>query len=182
MSSTAFTFPGQGSQAVGMGQELAEHFDVAKKVFEEVDDALQTKLSSIMFGGPDETLRLTENAQPALMAVSMAVIRVLESKGVSVGDVAKYVAGHSLGEYSALCAAGALSIGDTARLLQVRGRAMQQAVPVGEGAMAAILGLELAEVEEVFKRRRKAPLWKWPMTTHRAKSWFLVQHPLSNAP
>lgn len=151
MSSTAFTFPGQGSQAVGMGQELAENFDVAKKVFEEVDDALQTKLSSIMFGGPDETLRLTENAQPALMAVSMAVIRVLESKGVHVGDVAKYVAGHSLGEYSALCAAGALSIGDTARLLQVRGRAMQQAVPVGEGAMAAILGLEYADVEDVVQ-------------------------------
>jgi [acyl-carrier-protein] S-malonyltransferase len=151
MSSTAFTFPGQGSQAVGMGQELAEHYDVAKKVFDEVDDALQTKLSSIMFGGPDETLRLTENAQPALMAVSMAVIRVLESKGVQVGDVAKYVAGHSLGEYSALCAAGALSISDTARLLQVRGRAMQQAVPVGEGAMAAILGLEYADVEEVVQ-------------------------------
>lgn len=151
MSSTAFTFPGQGSQAVGMGQELAEHYDVAKKVFEEVDDALQTKLSSIMFEGPDETLRLTENAQPALMAVSMAVIRVLESKGVNVGDVAKYVAGHSLGEYSALCAAGALSIADTARLLQVRGRAMQQAVPVGEGAMAAILGLEYADVEEVVQ-------------------------------
>ncbi|MCF4098084.1 ACP S-malonyltransferase [Maritalea mediterranea] len=151
MSSTAFTFPGQGSQAVGMGQELAEHYDVAKKVFEEVDDALQTKLSSIMFGGPDDTLRLTENAQPALMAVSMAVIRVLESKGVKVGDVAKYVAGHSLGEYSALCAAGALSIADTARLLQVRGRAMQQAVPVGEGAMAAILGLEYDEVEEVVQ-------------------------------
>ncbi|WP_424981641.1 ACP S-malonyltransferase [Maritalea sp. S77] len=151
MSSTAFTFPGQGSQAVGMGQELAEHYDVAKKVFDEVDDALQTKLSSIMFGGPDDTLRLTENAQPALMAVSMAVIRVLESKGVQVGDVAKYVAGHSLGEYSALCAAGALSISDTARLLQVRGRAMQQAVPVGEGAMAAILGLEYADVEEVVQ-------------------------------
>lgn len=151
MSSTAFTFPGQGSQAVGMGQELANHYKVAKTVFEEVDDALQTKLSAIMFDGPDETLRLTENAQPALMAVSMAVIRVLESEGLTVGEVAKYVAGHSLGEYSALCAAGALSIADTARLLQVRGRAMQQAVPVGEGAMAAILGLEYADVEEVVQ-------------------------------
>ena len=149
MTKRAFTFPGQGSQAVGMGQELAENYAEARAVFEEVDDALQTKLSQIMFEGPEETLRLTENAQPALMAVSMAVVRILEAKGVKLADVADYVAGHSLGEYSALCAAGSLSIADTARLLQTRGRAMQQAVPVGEGAMAAILGLELSDVEEV---------------------------------
>lgn len=149
MTKRAFTFPGQGSQAVGMGQDLASNYAQARAVFEEVDDALQTNLSKIMFEGPEDTLRLTENAQPALMAVSMAVVRVLEAKGVKLADVADYVAGHSLGEYSALCAAGSLSIADTARLLQTRGRAMQQAVPVGEGAMAAILGLELSEVEEV---------------------------------
>jgi len=130
MTKRALTFPGQGSQAVGMGQELANEFAEARAVFEEVDNALETKLSQIMFVGPEETLRLTENAQPALMAVSMAVVRVLESKGVNVGDVADYVAGHSLGEYSALCAAGSLSIADTARLLQTRGRAMSQDVPV----------------------------------------------------
>lgn len=149
MTKRALTFPGQGSQTVGMGQELANEFAEARAVFEEVDAALETKLSAIMFEGPEETLRLTENAQPALMAVSMAVVRVLEAKGVKIADIADYVAGHSLGEYSALCAAGSLSISDTARLLQTRGRAMQQAVPVGEGAMAAILGLELADVEEV---------------------------------
>jgi len=155
MTKRALTFPGQGSQAVGMGQDLAQNFAEARAVFEEVDDALQTKLSQIMFEGPDDTLRLTENAQPALMAVSMAVVRVLEAKGVKVGEVADYVAGHSLGEYSALCAAGSLSISDTARLLQTRGRAMQQAVPVGEGAMAAILGLELAEVEDVAEAAKQ---------------------------
>lgn len=146
MAKRAFTFPGQGSQAVGMGKELADAYPEARAVFDEVDAALGQKLSTIMFEGPDETLRLTENAQPALMAVSMAVIRVLEAKGVSVAANAAYVAGHSLGEYSALCAAGVFSIADTAKLLKIRGQAMQQAVPVGQGAMAAILGLDLDTV------------------------------------
>jgi [acyl-carrier-protein] S-malonyltransferase len=149
----AFTFPGQGSQAVGMGKDLADTYQEARNVFAEVDDALGQKLSTIMFEGPDETLRLTENAQPALMAVSMAVIRVLQSKGVTVASHASYVAGHSLGEYSALCAAGVLSLGDTARLLRTRGEAMQKAVPVGQGAMAAILGLDL---EPVLKAANEA--------------------------
>ena len=143
----AFTFPGQGSQAVGMGKDLAAAYPEARAVFDEVDAALGQSLSTLMFEGPDETLRLTENAQPALMAVSMAVVRVLESRGVLIADAAAYVAGHSLGEYSALCAAGVFSLGDTARLLRIRGTAMQQAVPVGQGAMAAILGLDLPTVE-----------------------------------
>jgi [acyl-carrier-protein] S-malonyltransferase len=146
MARRAFTFPGQGSQSVGMGKELAETFPEARAVFDEVDAALGQKLSQIMFEGPAETLTLTENAQPALMAVSMAVIRVLETKGVSVGKHAAFVAGHSLGEYSALAAAGVFSIADAARLLKIRGQAMQQAVPVGQGAMAAILGLDLEAV------------------------------------
>jgi [acyl-carrier-protein] S-malonyltransferase len=146
MGKRAFTFPGQGSQAVGMGKELADAFPEARAVFAEVDDALGQKLSTIMFEGPAETLTLTENAQPALMAVSVAVVRVLEAKGVRVKDAAAYVAGHSLGEYSALCAAGVFSLSDTARLLKTRGQAMQQAVPVGQGAMAAILGLDLEAV------------------------------------
>lgn len=138
----AFTFPGQGSQAVGMGKALADTYAEARAVFEEVDDALGVKLSAIMWDGPAETLTMTENAQPALMAVSVATMRVLESEGVSVGKHAAFVAGHSLGEYSALAAAGSLTISDTARLLQIRGRAMQAAVPVGVGAMAALLGLD----------------------------------------
>src|SRR5690348_6434160 len=146
MAKRAFTFPGQGSQAVGMGKDLAAVFPEARAVFDEVDAALGQKLSQIMFEGPDETLRLTANAQPALMAVSLAVVRVLESRGVKVADKAAYVAGHSLGEYSALCAAGVFSIADTARLLRIRGEAMQEAVPVGQGAMAAILGLDLETV------------------------------------
>ena len=146
MAKRAFTFPGQGSQAVGMGKELAEAFPEARAVFNEVDAALGQRLSAIMFEGPAETLQLTENAQPALMAVSMAVVRVLETRGVSVKSHAAYVAGHSLGEYSALCAAGVFSIADTAKLLKTRGQAMQQAVPVGQGAMAAILGLDLETV------------------------------------
>jgi len=154
MSKNAFTFPGQGSQAVGMGLELAKTFGQARAVFEEVDDALGKKLSTIMFEGPGDVLQLTENAQPALMAVSMAVIRVLEAKGVSVEKNAGFVAGHSLGEYSALCAAGTFSLGDTARLLATRGQAMQQAVPVGEGAMAAIIGLDLDAVSEVAQSAR----------------------------
>jgi [acyl-carrier-protein] S-malonyltransferase len=146
MAKRAFTFPGQGSQAVGMGKELAETYAEARAVFDEVNQALGEDLSKVMFEGPDETLRLTENAQPALMAVSMAVVRVLEARGVSVGKHAGFVAGHSLGEYSALCAAGVFSVTDAARLLRTRGRAMQQAVPVGQGAMAAILGLDLETV------------------------------------
>ena len=148
--SRAFVFPGQGSQEVGMGHELADAFPAARLVFEEVDDALEQRLSKIMFDGPGEELTLTDNAQPALMAVSMAVVSVLAAEGsVTVSDTAAFVAGHSLGEYSALAAAGALALADTARLLKTRGEAMQAAVPVGEGAMAAILGLDLAEVEAV---------------------------------
>jgi len=147
MTIRAFTFPGQGSQTVGMGKELAAAFPEARAVFDEVDAALGQKLSALMFDGPDDTLRLTENAQPALMAVSLAVVRVLASRGVSLKEHAAYVAGHSLGEYSALCAAGAFTLADTARLLRIRGQAMQQAVPVGQGAMAAILGLDLPTVE-----------------------------------
>lgn len=145
----AFTFPGQGSQTVGMGKTLAETFPEARAVFDEVDDALGEKLSDIIFEGPEEILTLTANAQPALMAVSLAVIRVLEARGFSLKDKVAYVAGHSLGEYSALCAAGTFSIADTARLLRIRGNAMQRAVPVGGGAMAAIIGLEHADVEAV---------------------------------
>ena len=145
--SVAFTFPGQGSQAVGMGKDLADAFPEARAVFDEVDDALGQKLSTLMWDGPEETLTLTANAQPALMAVSMAAIRVLEKRGIRVLDHVAYVAGHSLGEYSALCAAGTFSLADTARLLRIRGDAMQAAVPVGEGAMAAIIGLEARDVE-----------------------------------
>ena len=145
----AFTFPGQGSQVVGMGKALADAEFEARAVFEAVDDALGEKLSTIIWEGPIETLTLTENAQPALMAVSLAALRVLEARGVSVRDTAAYVAGHSLGEYSALAAAGALSVADTARLLRIRGRAMQEAVPVGTGAMAALLGMELEAAREV---------------------------------
>jgi len=145
--SIAFTFPGQGSQAVGMGRDLAETFPEAREVFEEVDDALDQRLSRIMWEGPEDELTLTANAQPALMAVSMAVMRVLEKGGLSLAGKVAYVAGHSLGEYSALAAAGTFSLADTARLLRIRGDAMQAAVPVGEGAMAAIIGLETADVE-----------------------------------
>ena len=145
----AFVFPGQGSQTVGMGKDLAEAFPEARAVFDEVDDALGQKLSTLMFEGPEEALTLTENAQPALMAVSMAVMRVLEAKGFKLADSAQFVAGHSLGEYSALCAAGAFSLSDAARLLRTRGQAMQKAVPVGKGGMAALLGLELDQVREI---------------------------------
>ncbi|MBB3351361.1 ACP S-malonyltransferase [Rhizobium lentis] len=145
----AFTFPGQGSQTVGMGKDLAENFAEARAVFEEVDEALGEKLSDVMFNGPEDTLTLTANAQPALMAVSIAVVRVLQAKGVDLKSKVAYVAGHSLGEYSALCAAGTFSLPDTARLLRIRGNAMQAAVPVGVGAMAAIIGLEHADVVAV---------------------------------
>lgn len=142
----ALVFPGQGSQFVGMGKSLAEAEAAAKLVFEEVNDALSQDLSKIMWDGPEDELRLTENTQPALMAVSMAVIRVLEAGGARVDEIASHVAGHSLGEYSALAAAGAFTLADTARLLKLRGQAMQRAVPVGEGAMAAILGLSMDDV------------------------------------
>lgn len=139
----AFTFPGQGSQAVGMGKALADAFPVARAVFDEVDSALGEKLTDIIWDGPGETLQLTENAQPALMAVSLAAMRVLEAEaGIVLARDAAFVAGHSLGEYSALAAAGSISISDAARLLRTRGLAMQKAVPVGVGAMAALLGLD----------------------------------------
>ncbi|RUW00821.1 MULTISPECIES: ACP S-malonyltransferase [unclassified Mesorhizobium] len=143
----AFTFPGQGSQAVGMGKDLADAFPEARRVFEEVDEALGERLSKLIWEGPEETLTLTANAQPALMAVSLAAVRALESRGFSLKDKVAYVAGHSLGEYSALAAAGFVSVADAARLLRTRGNAMQAAVPAGEGAMAAIIGLEQADVE-----------------------------------
>ena len=153
MTKTAFTFPGQGSQAVGMGKDLAAVYPEARAVFEEVDTALGENLSSLIFEGPDEALRLTENAQPALMAVSLAVVRVLEARGFALRDTAAYVAGHSLGEYSALCAAGTFSLADAARLLRIRGKAMQLAVPVGEGAMAAIMGVDMAALRQKLADR-----------------------------
>jgi [acyl-carrier-protein] S-malonyltransferase len=148
----AFIFPGQGSQAVGMGKALADAFAPAREVFQEVDDALSQKLSKLMWEGPESDLVLTENAQPAIMAASMAVIRVLEREaGFDVAKHARLVAGHSLGEYTALCAAGAFSIADTARLLKARGQAMQAAVPVGEGGMSALLGAEIDQAEDLAK-------------------------------
>ncbi|MCX7565143.1 ACP S-malonyltransferase [Sulfitobacter sp. F26169L] len=143
--SIAFVFPGQGAQTIGMGHDLAQAYPAARAVFDEVDDALGEKLSAMIWEGDIETLTLTENAQPALMATSMAAMRALESEGIDVTR-ASYVAGHSLGEYSALCAAGVFTLADTARLLRTRGRAMQSAVPVGQGAMAAILGLGAEDV------------------------------------
>src|SRR5262245_20219553 len=140
----AFVFPGQGRQAVGMGNAMRANFAAAQQVFDEVDAALTSKLSTIIFEGPSDALTLTENAQPALMAVSLATLRVMETEaGLNLERDVQFVAGHSLGEYSALAAAGAFSVSDTARLLRTRGRAMQQAVPVGTGAMAALLGMEL---------------------------------------
>src|ERR1700682_6852524 len=155
--SVAFIFPGQGSQAVGMGKALAEAFPASRAVFAEVDGALGEKLSTILWEGPSETLTLTENAQPGLMAVSLAAMRVLEAEaGVDLARDAQFVAGHSLGEYSALAAAGALTIADTARLLRTRGRAMQKAVPVGVGAMAALIGLEFAAAAAVAAEAAQA--------------------------
>lgn len=152
----AFIFPGQGSQSVGMGREIVEAFPCARDVLNEVDDALSQKLSHIIFEGPESDLTLTENTQPALMAISMAVLRVLEREGgFDLKSAASYVAGHSLGEYSALCAAGALTLGDTARLLKLRGQSMQKGVPVGKGAMAAVLGLTLEQVEAVAAEASK---------------------------
>ena len=146
--SRAFVFPGQGAQTVGMGRDLADAYPVAKAVFDEVDDALGEKLSDLIWDGDIETLTLTANAQPALMATSLAAFRSLEAEGVTI-SAASFVAGHSLGEYSALAAAGALTVSDCARLLRTRGKAMQEATPVGTGAMAAILGLDLDAVREV---------------------------------
>lgn len=146
--SRAFVFPGQGAQTVGMGRALAEAYPAARAVFEEVDAALNAPLSELIWEGDAETLTLTENAQPALMATSIAALRALESEGISVASAA-FVAGHSLGEYSALCAAGSLTLADTARLLRLRGLAMQRAVPVGVGAMAALLGLDFAQASAV---------------------------------
>jgi [acyl-carrier-protein] S-malonyltransferase len=149
-SRRALVFPGQGSQSVGMGLELARRFEVARAVFEEVDDALGQKLSALMADGPEDQLTLTENAQPALMAVSMAVLRVLEAEfGCGIHRLGRFVAGHSLGEYTALTAAGSFTVADAARLLRIRGLAMQTAVPVGEGAMAALMGVELATAREI---------------------------------
>jgi len=147
----AFTFPGQGSQSVGMGKTLAEAYPEARAVFEEVDEALRQKLSDIMWNGPDDALTLTANTQPALMSVSLATMRVLESRGFDLKASVAYVAGHSLGEYSALAAAGSLDIATAARLLRVRGEAMQSAVPVGQGAMAALLGLDFEAAVEVAR-------------------------------
>jgi [acyl-carrier-protein] S-malonyltransferase len=146
----ALVFPGQGSQVIGMGKALADAFPIARELFQEVDDSLGQKLTALMFEGAESDLRLTENAQPALMAVSVAVTRVLASEGsFRLPEAARFVAGHSLGEYSALCAAGALTVADTARLLKQRGLAMQSAVPVGIGGMAALLGVELAQAQEI---------------------------------
>jgi [acyl-carrier-protein] S-malonyltransferase len=146
--SRAFVFPGQGAQTIGMGRALAEAYPAARAVFDEVDEALGEKLSALIWDGSIDDLTLTQNAQPALMATSMAALRALEAEGMGL-SMAAFVAGHSLGEYSALCAAGAISLADTARLLRVRGRAMQEAVPVGVGAMAALLGLDFAAATEV---------------------------------
>lgn len=155
--SRAFIFPGQGSQAVGMGRALADNFTQARAVFEEVNEALLQPLSTLMFEGPEADLTLTANAQPALMAVSLATIRVLQAEaGLDLGRDAAFVAGHSLGEYSALAASGALSVWDTARLLQKRGQAMQAAVPVGQGAMAALLGADLDQAREIADLAQQA--------------------------
>ena len=149
----AFVFPGQGSHAAGMGEALAAAFPVAREMFEEIDEALKQNLTRLMFQGPEDELVLTENAQPALMAVSLATVRVLvQEGGIDLAGTAAFVAGHSLGEYSALAAAGALRLDEAARLLKARGRAMQEAVPVGEGAMAAVIGLDLEAVREIAAR------------------------------
>ncbi len=155
MTRTAYLFPGQGSQTVGMGRSLAENFAASRAVFDEVDDALGEKLSELIWEGPEERLRLTKNAQPALMAVSLAAIRALKEKGRDPAEEAEFMAGHSLGEYSALAAAESLALADAARLLRLRGEAMQSAVPAGKGAMAAILGLDWNAVREIAAAAEK---------------------------
>jgi [acyl-carrier-protein] S-malonyltransferase len=151
--SRAIVFPGQGSQYVGMGKEFFDNFSVAREVFEEVDSALEQPLSTIIFGGPSDQLKLTENTQPALMATSVAIMRVIEKEsGKSLEDIATFVAGHSLGEYSALCAAGSISLADTAKLVRLRGKSMQEAVPEGIGGMAALLGLEINDVVNITEK------------------------------
>jgi [acyl-carrier-protein] S-malonyltransferase len=153
---TAFLFPGQGSQSIGMGREVYDAFRCAQDVYQEVDEALKQNLTKIIFEGPDSNLILTENAQPALMTVSMALMRVLEKEGgLNLSQAASYVAGHSLGQYSALCAVGSLSLSDTARLLKIRGQAMQRAVPIGEGAMAALIGLDMVVIEKIVEEAAK---------------------------
>ncbi len=148
----AFLFPGQGSQSIGMGRGIYDAFRCARDVFQEVDEVLKQNLTKVIFEGPDADLVLTENTQPALMTVSMALMRVLEKEGgLDLSQSASYVAGHSLGQYTALCAVGALSLSDTARLLKIRGQAMQKAVSVGKGAMAALLGLEMTDVEKIVR-------------------------------
>ena len=174
--STAFIFPGQGSQAIGMGQALAENFAVAREVFEEVDEALGQSLSKLMAEGPDDELTLTQNAQPAIMAASMAAFRVMEKEmGTSLPGSAVMVAGHSLGEYSALTAAGSFTVGQAAKLLRIRGNAMQDAVPAGKGGMAAIIGLELPAVREVVQEAGiQAPDEVIEIANHNSPSQIVV--------
>jgi len=181
--SLALVFPGQGSQVVGMGKALADAFAAARAVFAEVDDALGEKLTSVIWNGPADRLTLTENAQPALMAVSLAVIRVLKVEAdLDVGRDVAFVAGHSLGEYSALAAAGSLSLADAARLLRIRGRAMQQAVPVGTGAMAALIGVELEPQPPSSRKRPRAKFARSRTTMGPAKWLFPATRPRSSVP
>ena len=187
----AFIFPGQGSQAVGMGRDLAAAFSAARELFEEVDETLKQKLSRLMFEGPAEELILTENTQPALMAHSLAVLRVLEKEGgFALRQKAVVVAGHSLGEYTALAAAGGFSVADAARLLKLRGQAMQKAVPAGEGAMAALLGAEMAQAQQICAAAAPVPDSETserrsssrPTTTAPARSWSPATAARSSAP
>lgn len=153
---TAFVFPGQGSQSVGMGKEFYDNFKVAREVFEEVDDALEEKLSNLIFNGPIEELTLTANAQPAIMATSIAILRTLEHEHKkNIAELCNFVAGHSLGEYSALCAAGSLSLRDATKLVRLRGKTMQNAMAPGEGSMAAILGMDIEKIEEILEQVHK---------------------------
>jgi [acyl-carrier-protein] S-malonyltransferase len=155
----AFIFPGQGSQTIGMGKAVADAFPAARQIFEEVDEALSQRLSRLMWEGPEADLTMTENAQPAIMAASIAILRVLQSEGnLDLARHGRLVAGHSLGEYSALCAAGAFSVSDTARLLRIRGRSMQSAVPMGEGAMSALIGIDIEDAEAACKEASDAGL------------------------